>query len=347
MFAKLIISKRFLTSSQKRNASNLAEDVFKITVPTEVSKEFKRKIDLHYNSLSSRDFSLKEFKEKEGNLWREELRQIASLNHEFSDKLQQAKEISPFSTIINGISLDAIDQKIIPKNQADLQNQDLMKKLRPSEISIIAYSGLLGISSDDYLQDRYTGFIFATEANKDKKGSFQSSKVNLGWHNDGWSSGETMPYVVLLGVTGNNKAQTQLISYNKIVDYFIKNNKINLLQSLNEYCEVVGVNEYLPNTIKILDQETRTINFADYGNFHPKGGNPTTFIEAIEFLNKTLSKVEPSTTIINNGDLVAISNQHGLHRRVSTDTPEATDLVGKRLVARILGTKDSETNKGR
>ena len=112
MFAKLIISKRFLTSSQKRNASNLAEDVFKITVPTEVSKEFKRKIDLHYNSLSSRDFSLKEFKEKEGNLWREELRQIASLNHEFSDKLQQAKEISPFSTIINGISLDAIDQKI-------------------------------------------------------------------------------------------------------------------------------------------------------------------------------------------------------------------------------------------
>ncbi len=65
MFAKLIISKRFLTSSQKRNASNLAEDVFKITVPTEVSKEFKRKIDLHYNSLSSRDFSLKEFKEKE------------------------------------------------------------------------------------------------------------------------------------------------------------------------------------------------------------------------------------------------------------------------------------------
>lgn len=341
-------SRLLIANFSRRQFSSSSSDLLLGKVPHEISEEFSRRVTKYYKFSDEKNYKLKPFTVEEGNNWAEELNDVVlAKDPSFADFFAEARERKPFITSLKGISFPNIPKNKIPKSNQDLSDEHFIKAIRPAEVSIAAFSKALGIENDDYFQNKAVGCIFATESEKNHPGSFQSSTTPLSWHNDGWESGGPIPYVCLLGVSDGENALTKLISSELIIDHFIKNGKETFLEILNQDCYVGEVEDYgsLPIETKVLDRKNNKINFSNYGykKFSPKlsGSSPKKFEEAIACLMDSLEKITPITIALENGQLALIKNESGLHSR-QPNPNNIEDLVGKRLLLRILGTPAKE-----
>ncbi len=319
------------------------ENFLEIRVPKNIAEEFYHRSESYYKGLNG---NFKPFSQKEFYQCSKELEDVILKNDpRFLDALEEAKQMNPFLILASGIKVPNISEKEIPTDVPQMNsNKNLLKTIRLAEASSAAYSHLLGFKSDDFLQGVVTGCIFATKDSEDKIGNYRSS-VDLGWHNDSWRKGEIMPRISLLGIVGSKEAQTQFIPSQKIIEYFYKHEKADLLESLRNYCYVEEISEdYLEPQAKILDEKGK-ICFAEYGSF--RSSFDPKFQEAVGFICKALQDIEPYKVSIMGGDLTIWNNEEGLHRRVNPN-PSLTnknDLVKKRLVVRRLGEHDNANQR--
>lgn len=346
MLARLLLSR---TKPLNHTAIRSFTELATMRVPQDLADEFSDGINRKYGQFNSTEFNLKPLTKKEGYYWGQQLCEMMKHNYrDFSDRIEDVKESKPFSTLLSGVNVPTLTPDLMPKQLSDIDKPLFKKVIREAEISALAYPMLLDFVPNDYMQDHLTSCIFATEAHDHSRFSYRSSKTDLGWHNDGWNEGKAMPRLNILGVVGDERAQTLFLGQPKIVQHFHDNDKKEFLKALSVINKTPStIFDFLDNDITILDLKEGKINYADYGDFTPNAlEDYKTFYQAIDFLNQTLDVLEPTCVSIKKGDLLNTHNEYGLHRRVLKSRPKTDEqeegLIGTRLLVRSLGTsKDS------
>ncbi|MES2961394.1 MAG: hypothetical protein V4694_03310 [Pseudomonadota bacterium] len=335
--SKLAVT-RFPKPNQTRSISSI-----NLTLPRDSAEECLRQMTSYYQQFQSADHILKPLTQKEAFTWHDEFSSIIkSRNPEFLDTLEDVRQNPAQVALLDGILFPKIEHAEIPTTNVEMDSA-LIKKLRPAEISLIAFSKMLGVKPDDYLQNKLLGYIYATESERYNPSSFKSSNKPLKWHNDGWGSGEAIPYVMILSIVGHENALTEVISGKDIVDHFVKNGKEHLLEPLNKYILIQDPDSFLDTPINVLDAKTNKVNFADYGFFKPtRILDYKLFKEAFSFFKQTLEVVPRISINLEAGQLLRLPNQEHLHQRDLKPDPNnmILNLVGTRLGVRMLGSKD-------
>lgn len=334
--SKLALTK-FSKSTQNRSISSL-----NLILPKDSAEECLRQMNSYYKQFQSHDYTLKPLTRNDALKWHDEFKSVIKRrNPEFLDILEDARQEPSKVAVLSGILFPEIQTSEIPTTN-ETMSQVLIKKLRPAEISLIAFSKMLGVKDDDYLQDKLLGYIYATEMDKNSSSSYRSSNKSLKWHNDGWKSGEAIPYVMILGVVGNKNALTEIISAKDVVDHFVKNGKEPLLEALEHFL-IEDHDSFLDVPIKVLDAKTNKVNFAEYGFFKPaRSINYKLFDEALSFFKQTLEIVPRISLSLESGQIAKIPNQEHLHQRIVKPDPNVAtpSLIGNRIAIRMIGSKD-------
>lgn len=322
-----------LSNSAQRHLTTVA----RIEIPKSVSEEFAHEIQKIYPS-SNPALRVKPFSKKESEVWNAGLVKIIESNEpSFFEELKESQLTKPSATILSGITIPDFPKEQIPTALKDEDEESLKRMARASEISILAYSSLLGFVPNDYVQGYLTSLIYTiAECSKDPS-SYRSSSADLKWHNDGWKGGEPFPIVSLMGIIGNKSAKTKIISSEDIIEYFLNNNQKELLETLNQFC-YTDPDDYEYKQTKILDPKTRRIAYAQYGNFTPVHGSISKLEEAISFLNQALHEITPQTIEISTGVLALIDNLHSSHSREG-------DAQGRLLIRSLGYQKDNQLVK--
>jgi hypothetical protein len=265
----------------------------------------------------------------------------------FAKQLQVIREERPIVTFLRGTKMSP-DFTIsdIPQDISETYDEAFNHKIVPNRMSLIAYNMLLGISPTLDHPYRIAGYVFPTKEHESDVGSAHSSRVDLGWHVDGWQLHDDHPnhadYAALHCIIGHKEVKTEIITANQ------------LLESLSqETLEALKQQYYMSDSgIKrpVLDENGKmsftqnnliTKDAADITNY--RIGCVNFDDPAMKELYEKIATMQPAfTEALESGDLLLQKNRNGIHRRVQPSSTTMQDsnsngIIGKRLVLRQAG----------
>ncbi len=348
-----------------RSLSSQEAVVAEINIPSSISSNFHNRVEEFYGSIDASYQKPKELNDLSIANWTKELnRTIKKEDPNLARTLEDVRNSKDITIVVlNGVSHPEVLSSEVPKSEAEFHdNTSLQKKLKKIEAIFSAYTGNIGITPEQYTADNnYVGYIFSDPQSK----HLSRTEGKLRWHTDGWQNPLPPENIVLMGLHSNKtRVHTEITTFDQIVDHFRKNNKDDLLQSLNRYCQVINpMSEIDPHEqVRILNLEKKEIIFSHQGNFYTLS-NSKKFGEALLYLEDALEEIKPFfSDEIRSGMIVGLNNLKNVHQKKpkgdmnseGSEKTETTHLTpgknvkaeeAKRLLGRMVGNKDNSILK--
>ena len=313
------------------SSSNFNQNISQINIPPTFAEDFNKYL---LKSLwSSTDLKVDFLSLQK---WQSSFNEYLLDYPEFKANLENARK-SPIIMIKGMNTLELAQQT----NFNDVSDFDKINNLLPIKHNA-AFSSLialkLGVNFVKY------GELMTLVGNLDKyshqQNSYYSSKVDLGWHNDGFSCGVggLESDVLISGIKGHSQALTKIITLEQIKDYFHRNNKADILQKLRSLYVFNSGFETSPRVIDSIISDDQ-IRFADFGENMIVPNNPSqdkSEIKAIEELKKALAAIDPFSTSLKNGEMLLIDNAKCLHFRSKFLKDDENDISATAPATRIF-----------
>lgn len=305
----------------------------RISMDKSIAEEFCSIAQAHYEKFNDDSFALKALTIEEGESATKELQKLVKKDKKLDEAFKSARQDDYLVKLVEGVEIPDIEKSKIPTISSDFDNKIFAKEIRPAQVISYAYGRMIGISPECYTgSDSLITGIYATMSDQESVSSYKSDK-ELKWHNDGWSSGEAIPRLFLLGAVGKDGVFTEVAYSEDVIKYFVKNGRQDLLKALGRE-QIIDDDEFTP--ITILDQKSGKVNYANYGEFRPRGGDIKLY-EAIDFLNQGLEEIPHFRINIQKGQMLALNNQKVLHRKITDPSIAVGSAIGERLLLRGLG----------
>jgi hypothetical protein len=166
--------------------------------------------------------------------------------------------------------------------------------------------------------------------------TYDSSKVKLDYHCDGWVNKDYIfDKIGLIGIIGHEKALTKVITIEQIVEYCLANNLGDFLHKLSssyKYFSKTNLDEIIDQGLIITKDPKAPANnpylnaeirFSSYGHITDFLRSPIIAKEALK-LAGILNKITPILeTCLSSGMVLSFNNKTNLHSRTAFDPNEA------------------------